>query len=193
MNIIGIDPSLNCTGWAVLSVCNDNRDKISLINNGSILTNNKETISKRLNIIHNEFLNILNLYEVNIASVGKVFVNRNPRFSISLCYPRGVLLLTLSIACCIPLFEYSASHVKKSVTGNGHAKKEQVCFMVENILGIKCYGTHDISDAIAVAICHIYSMKSILEKIMILSLFYFHSYLVVAQCFQYVVLSLIEL
>ena len=62
---------------------------------------------------------------MNIASVGKVFVNRNPRFSISLCYPRGVLLLTLSIACCIPLFEYSTSHVKNLLQEMDMLKKNK--------------------------------------------------------------------
>ncbi|QGR02105.1 crossover junction endodeoxyribonuclease RuvC [Ehrlichia ruminantium] len=163
MNIIGIDPSLNCTGWAVLSVCNDDLNKIHVVNNGAISTNSKETIGQRLYKIHNEFLNIIDSYKVNIASIEEVFINKNPKSSISLCYARGTILLTLSITN-TPLFEYSANRVKKSITGNGHAKKEQVCFMVENILGIKCCDIYDISDAMAVAICHIYSMKIITEK-----------------------------
>lgn len=61
----------------------------------------------------------------------EVFINKNPRSSISLCYARGVLLLTLNTMN-IQVFEYSSNYVKKSITGNGHAKKEQVHFMVEN-------------------------------------------------------------
>ncbi|QLK57436.1 crossover junction endodeoxyribonuclease RuvC [Ehrlichia ruminantium] len=159
MNIIGIDPSLNSTGWAILSVHDNNYNEIRLVDNGSILTSNKKTIGERLNRIYSELLNILNSYKVDTASMEEIFINKNPKSSTLLCYARGVLLLTLNVAC-IPLFEYSANRVKKSITGNGHAKKEQVCFMIENILNIKCHGTYDISDAIAVAICHIYSIKA---------------------------------
>ena len=155
MKIIGLDPGLSYTGWGVLSI-----DKgIKLIDKGIIITNSKETTSQRLKKIHTDLLNILKLHSADSASMEEVFVNKNPKSSISLCYARGTLLLTLNIIN-IPVFEYSTNHVKKSVTGNGHARKEQVHFMVEKILNIKCLGAYDISDAIAVALCHAYSKKN---------------------------------
>ena len=154
--IIGLDPGLNTTGWGVLSV--DDNNNICLLGNGTILTNSNENLSQRLHKIHIEFLNILNKYQVDSASMEEVFINKNPKSSISLCYARGILLLTLNIAN-VPVFEYAANYVKKSITGNGHAKKEQVHFMVEKILNVKCLGAYDISDAMAVALCHAYSKK----------------------------------
>ena len=153
--IIGLDPGLNSTGWGVLSIDGNN---ICLIDKGAIPTSSKENISKRLHKIHTEFLNVLNTYQIDSASMEEVFINKNPKSSILLCYARGVLLLTLNIAN-VPVSEYSTNYVKKSITGNGHAKKEQVHFMVERILNTKFSGTYDISDAIAVALCHAYSKK----------------------------------
>ncbi|AHX04569.1 crossover junction endodeoxyribonuclease RuvC [Ehrlichia japonica] len=155
MKIIGLDPGLSCTGWGVLSIDKD----IKLIDKGVIITNSKETTSQRLNKIHTDLLNILKLHSADSASMEEVFVNKNPKSSISLCYARGILLLTLNIIN-IPVFEYSTNYVKKLVTGNGHARKEQVHFMIEKILNIKCLGTYDISDAIAVGLCHAYSKKN---------------------------------
>ncbi|AUO54318.1 crossover junction endodeoxyribonuclease RuvC [Ehrlichia canis] len=155
MNVIGLDPGLNHTGWGILSIEKD----IKLVGNGVIKTNNKETPGQRLNKIHKELINILNSYQINSASMEEVFINKNPRSSISLCYARGVLLLTLNTMN-IQVFEYSSNYVKKSITGNGHAKKEQVHFMVEKILNVEFKGTYDISDAIAVALCHAYSKNN---------------------------------
>ncbi|MGN7618870.1 MAG: crossover junction endodeoxyribonuclease RuvC [Ehrlichia sp.] len=154
--IIGIDPGLNSTGWAVLSVDRDNKYLVDVVNNGSILTSSKENISKRLYKIHIEFLSVLNTYQVDSASMEEVFINKNPKSSMLLCYARCALILTLSIKG-VPLFEYSTNYVKKSITGNGHAEKEQVHFMVEKILNTKFSDLYDISDAVAVALCHVYS------------------------------------
>ena len=154
--IIGIDPGLNNTGWGIISV--DDNNNVYLVANGNISTNSKNSTSNRLKKIHTEFLNILNEYQIDSASMEEVFINKNPRSSISLCHARGALMLTLSTAN-VQVFEYSTNYVKKSITGNGHAKKEQVHFMVEKILNVKLSGTYDISDAIAVALCHAYSIK----------------------------------
>lgn len=152
---MGLDPGLNCTGWSILSVSKD----IKLIDKGTVVTNSKEDTGQRLRKIHTDVLDILRLYQVDSASMEEIFINKNPKSSISLCYARGILLLTLSTKD-IPVFEYSTNYVKKSITGNGHAKKEQVSFMIEKILNVKCSGTYDISDSIAVALCHAYSKKS---------------------------------
>jgi crossover junction endodeoxyribonuclease RuvC len=66
---------------------------------------------------------------------------------------RGGILLTLSLAS-LPVYEYSATMVKKSVVGSGHADKNQVAMMVKTLLPKSTAKQADAADALAVAICH---------------------------------------
>ncbi|WP_232295913.1 crossover junction endodeoxyribonuclease RuvC [Candidatus Neoehrlichia procyonis] len=155
--VIGLDPGLNNTGWCILSF--NNVYDISIIDSGIISTSNKNDIPDKLYKIYNSLLSITHSYEINEASIEKIFVNVNPKSSMSLCYARGISLLSLK-ASSIPVSEYSSTFVKKTITGNGHATKSQVLFMINSILKCNNLLIYDISDAIAVAICHIYYSKN---------------------------------
>lgn len=73
------------------------------------------------------------MYSPSEAAVEKVFVNKNPKSSLTLGYARGVVILSLEIEG-LTINEYDASYVKKSITRNGHAEKDQVIFMVKQIV-----------------------------------------------------------
>jgi crossover junction endodeoxyribonuclease RuvC len=86
------------------------------------------------------------------AAVEETFVNVNPGSTLKLGQARGVVMLAPARAG-LPVFEYSANLVKKSVVGAGHADKHQVAMMVGRLLpGV--VATADAADALAVAICH---------------------------------------
>ena len=68
---------------------------------------------------------------------------------------KGVVLLAASLSD-IEVFEYSPTVVKKAIVGRGRATKEQVKYMVEQLVKREIGGSFDKSDAIAVAICHLY-------------------------------------
>ncbi|MBQ4874579.1 MAG: crossover junction endodeoxyribonuclease RuvC [Rickettsiaceae bacterium H1] len=154
MKIIGIDPGLNCTGWGIIQVENN---KVRYMDSGKIKTYSKTAIDKRLYRLHQELLTVLERHKPESAAIEETFVNKNPKSSLSLCQARGALLLTLSIAGIANISLYPANHIKKAITGNGHAEKHQIIKTVEYIIKeVKGKITHDIADALAIALCHYY-------------------------------------
>jgi crossover junction endodeoxyribonuclease RuvC len=84
--------------------------------------------------------------------VEETFVNVNPGSTLKLGQARGVVMLAPARAG-LPVFEYAANLVKKSVVGAGHADKHQIAMMVGRLLpGVEARA--DAADALAVAICH---------------------------------------
>ncbi len=150
MKIIGIDPGLSCTGWGVIEKQNG---KIHYIDSGHICTNSKNNVSQRLYVLHRELTTQLQEYKADVAAIEETFINNNPKSSLSLSHARGALLLTLAISGIVNINHYSANYIKKSVTGNGHANKEQVMEMVK--LSIKKRGeiNHNSADGLAAALC----------------------------------------
>ena len=80
-------------------------------------------------------------------------MNNNPESTLKLGMARGVLLMLPSIFN-IPVFEYRPNHVKKAVTGSGHADKEQIMKMIQLLLRPQEVVTKDSADALAIALCH---------------------------------------
>ena len=83
----------------------------------------------------------------------ETFVNKNPASTLKLGVARGVVLLAPA-ELGIPVHEYSANLIKKSVVGVGHADKTQVQMMVRRLLPGCTLASPDAADALAVAICH---------------------------------------
>ncbi len=151
--IIGIDPGIRSTGWSIIT---SEKHSIKLIENGSISVKHTLSISDRLLRIFSELNKIITSFSPDEAAIEEIFINKNPKSSVTLCYARGIALLSLKAAK-LNIKEYKTNFVKKSITGNGHADKLQVMFMVKQITqstDIKC---HNSSDATAVAICHAYN------------------------------------
>lgn len=126
---------------------------------GAISTDSKLGTGERLHIIFEELKKVISLYSPNEAAVEKIFVNKNPKSSLTLGYARAIAILILRMTD-LPMNEYDANYIKKSITGNGHADKDQIIFMVKQIvknLNIKCHHT---ADALATAICHAYTRSS---------------------------------
>ncbi|NSM56701.1 crossover junction endodeoxyribonuclease RuvC [Wolbachia endosymbiont of Atemnus politus] len=157
VKIIGLDPGISKTGWAVIDL--NEKSGIEFLGSDTISTDSKLSIGERLRIIFEQLKEVVSLYSPSEAAVEKIFVNRNPKSSLTLGYARGIVILVLEITE-LTVNEYDANYVKKSITGNGHANKDQVIFMVKQIvkdLNIKC---HHAADALAIAICHAYTRGS---------------------------------
>ncbi len=148
--ILGIDPALTKTGWGIVEVHNNS---YKFIASGLILTDSKTAMADRLKHIHSDFLNVISLYKPDIASIEETFVNVNPASSLKLGHARGAIMLTLAL-CNIKLFEYSATAIKKSITGVGRAQKQQVEAMINILLPQNQASSDDEADALAAAICH---------------------------------------
>ena len=151
MNILGIDPGLGTTGYGIISSVNNN---IELVDFGTIKTSPKDNLSIRLKIIFDNISKLINTYSPSVFSIEEIFYSNNVKSSLLLGHARGVAIAAAAIEDII-IYEYSAKKIKQSLTGNGNAHKEQVKFMVTNLLKLKeAPKSNDASDALAIAICY---------------------------------------
>lgn len=162
MKILGVDPGLIKTGWGIIQVGNAN--SISYIASGTIYTDVKRPLNERLQMLHDGLSQVINLHQPNESAIEETFLNKNPMSSLKLGHARGSLILTMGLSG-LNLSEYSATKIKKTVTGVGRADKNQVGVMVKFILPKAQPKTEDEADALAVAICHSYYRNSYAKKI----------------------------
>jgi crossover junction endodeoxyribonuclease RuvC len=150
MRLIGLDPGLRATGWGVIEAAEGH---LSHIADGVIRTKATDTMAIRLVTIYDAITEVIETYRPEGAAVEETFVNRNPQSTLKLGLARGVVLLAPARAG-LPVAEYGANQVKKSVTGAGHAAKDQIKMMVGTLLPAAALESADAADALAVAICH---------------------------------------
>ena len=148
--ILGIDPGLVHTGWAVIESSGSERRYVA---SGVILPDKKETLPQRLAHIFHEVNKLCKTWAPDESAIELTFVNKNPTTTLLLGHARAAAMVAVSMHE-IPISEYEPNNVKKAVTGVGHADKSQVDAMVKILLPAAKPKTTDESDAIAVAICH---------------------------------------
>ncbi len=150
MIILGLDPGLGTTGWGVIR---KDGNRLSHIDNGEIETDPKHPLANRLVMLDEKLRAVIEHFQPAQAAVEEVFVNRNAQSTLKLGQARGVVLLGAARAR-IPVTEYAARLVKKSVVGTGKADKAQIAAMLRVLMpGLKLAG-EDAADALAVAVTH---------------------------------------
>jgi len=148
MRILGIDPGTIRCGYAII----ETYPKLHLIDAGFIKITERELQYQLAQLI--EGIDIIFKEDIDEVAIEDIFYAYNPKTVLKLAQFRGALSLRI-LQIHGNFAEYTPLQVKKSVTGNGKAKKEQVAFMVKKILGIKGeIKPLDITDAIAIAITH---------------------------------------
>lgn len=150
MKILGIDPGLQKCGWGVIS---STGNSLRFIASDLIKTDITLSLSERLAFLHQSIVDVVNLYQPDQAAVEETFVNKNPASALKLGQARGVVLAVPSLYN-IPVAEYGANKIKKSVVGTGHASKDQVGLMIRTLLPSSGVTSPDEADALAVAITH---------------------------------------
>lgn len=150
--VIGVDPSLTKTGVGIIKVSSAN--EISFVAARTIYTSSKDPIAKRLLELHDNLNQIIGEFRPDVAAIEEVFVNKNPLSSLKLGHGRGALILSLAINN-LPVYEYSATKIKKSVTGVGRADKNQIMQMMKYLIPKADFKTEDEADALAVAVCYV--------------------------------------
>lgn len=149
MRIIGIDPGLQRTGWGIIDV---DGNRLKHVAHGVIKTVTAATLAERLRTIFDELDRLIVLWKPLSAAVEETFMNNNAASALKLGQARGVAMLAPACAG-LPVSEYAANLVKKSVVGAGHADKAQVQAMIKVLLpGVEA--ASDAADALAIAICH---------------------------------------
>ena len=150
MLILGLDPSLSCTGWGIVAKAGN---RLSHVANGQVRTDPAATLPERLVTLDRELTDVILAHRPDFAAVEEVFVNKNPQSTLKLGQARGVCLLAAARAG-LPVSEYATRLVKKALVGTGAAEKAQVQAMLKVLLpGVKLAGA-DAADALAVAIAH---------------------------------------
>ncbi len=162
MVILGIDPGLSITGYGCVEL--EGKD-INLVEGGVIRTHSREKLELRLASIFNGLNRIVeNVKPENIVVEELYSHYAHPLTAVKMGYVRGIVFL-VAANYSIPVWSYSATRIKKSLTGNGKSSKEAVQKAIKLILNLKDLPyPPDVSDALAIALCHanVVSRKNIL-------------------------------
>jgi len=157
MRILGIDPGISCTGYAVLET--DLNGKMSLIELGVIRTLPSSGMAERLKAIFDGVCEVIASLEPDHFAIESVFVGKNIQSALKLGHARGAAIVAAAQAG-LSVAEFSPREVKQNITGNGNADKEQVQFMVKSILRLtQVPKPNDASDAVAIALSFIQTYK----------------------------------
>lgn len=149
MLVMGIDPSLNSTGWGIVK---KEKSQLFYIASGVISPGSSNTVFEKMLFISNSLKKILSDFIPALLALEQSFVNSNPQTSLKLGLVRGSIILT-ALQNSFNIEEIAPLLVKKMITGNGRAEKHQVAFMVSKILSgsPSIFKTHDETDALAIA------------------------------------------
>ncbi|WP_305097929.1 crossover junction endodeoxyribonuclease RuvC [Croceibacterium aestuarii] len=148
MLVLGLDPSLSCTGWGLVKV---EGSRLTHVANGQVPTDARAPMAERLHHLYAAIAAVIELHAPDRAAVEEVFLNKNPQSTLKLAQARGTVLAACGRAG-IPVSEHAARLVKKAVVGTGGAEKAQVQAMLKVLLpGAEVQGG-DAADALAVAI-----------------------------------------
>lgn len=151
--ILGIDPGSRITGYGII---NAEKSGFTHVNSGCIKTTAK-SFPERLQQIFTAVDEIVLLYKPKIAVVEQVFMHVNPSSALKLGQARGAAIVAIARHG-VAVEEYSARQIKLAAVGYGAATKQQVQFMVKNLLKLKSTPAEDEADALAGAICQ-YEMQ----------------------------------
>ncbi len=154
MRSLGIDPGTARLGWGLVD---EVQGTLHLVAYGTLTTPKEMAPAQRLLKLYQELTALVQTYQPGAGAVEELFFARNVTTALAVGQARGVVLLTLAQAA-IPIFEYKPLQVKQAVAGYGGADKRQMQEMVRLTLNLKTIPKpDDAADAIAIALCHLYS------------------------------------
>ncbi len=149
LRILGIDPGLRCTGFGLIEVVG--RHQVTYLASGVIRPPVSLSEADRLKSLYASLTELLASYQPEIAVVERVFVNVNPKSTLSLGQARGVAIAALA-ATNIEVKELTPLKIKQSIVGTGRADKAQVAHMVCRLLSLPRPPSSDAADALACAL-----------------------------------------
>jgi crossover junction endodeoxyribonuclease RuvC len=150
IRIIGIDPGLRRMGWGVIEASGT---RLSFVATGTVTSDATAALSDRLAALFAGLDAVIARWAPQEAAVEETFVNRDARATLKLGQARGIALLVPARAG-LSVAEYPPNLIKKTVTGSGHAQKEQIRAMIGYLLPKATPDSMDAADALAIAIAH---------------------------------------
>ena len=160
LRILGIDPGLQTTGYAVVEV----RPQAPKVCEAGVVRSAEgratTDMAPRLRALYDGIVEVMEQYGPGVMVVEQLYAHYNhPRTAILMGHARGVILLAAARHE-VSVVSYNATRIKKTLTGNGHASKEQVQRTIQRELGLaELPEPPDVADALAAALCHYYVQK----------------------------------
>lgn len=156
IRILGIDPGIRRMGWGLIAV---NGTRLTYLQHGTVCPPTDRALAERLNYLFDEVTGLVAELQPDEAAIEEAFMSNNANSALKLGHARAAALLPPAQAG-LPVAEYAARLVKKSVVGTGAADKSQVEAMIKILLpGAKAQA--DAADALAVAVCHAHHRKAV--------------------------------
>ncbi|MBM4068741.1 MAG: crossover junction endodeoxyribonuclease RuvC [Planctomycetes bacterium] len=157
--ILGVDPGLHITGYAVLEVAT----QAPKICEAGIIRGKEKSAAKlaqRILFLYNGIVEVIEQFRPEVVVVEQLYAHyQHPRTAILMGHARGAILLA-AVQRELPVVSYNATRIKRTVTGNGRASKQQVQRTVQRELGLaKLPEPPDVADAIAAALCHYHGVR----------------------------------
>jgi crossover junction endodeoxyribonuclease RuvC len=158
MRILGIDPGLATTGWAIVDF--EKKNLPLVIDFGVISTEKAVPHQERLEEIHKDIRQLIRKFKPDQGALELLIFNTNVKTAMNVGEARGVVILAMQQAK-LPISQFTPPQVKSSITGNGRADKKQVQENVKRLCGLdEIPKPDDAADAIAIAICCHDSLKT---------------------------------
>ena len=150
--ILGIDPGTLVMGYSIIHV---SFGRIAVLEMDVLKLSSKKDHYERLQLIHQKIVHLIAQFKPTVFAIEAPFFGKNVQSMLKLGRAQGVAIAA-AMQSGLSVHEYSPKKVKQSITGNGNADKEQVWKMLQHILPIQHMEVQylDISDALAVAVCH---------------------------------------
>ena len=157
MVILGVDPGTLITGYGIIE---SRGGQVKILACGAVNNTSHQAMPVRLKHIYETLNGIITKFRPDEFAIETAFYGKNAQSALKLGHARGVAMLA-AVEREIPTSEYSPREVKKAIVGNGTASKEQVQYMIRSLLRLKeAPRKYDITDALAVAICHMHRVGS---------------------------------
>lgn len=153
--VLGVDPGSRITGFGLVRV---HRGQLEHVSHGVIVMDTESSFAARMMELGSAFRELVEKYHPDQVAIEKIFLGKNADSVFKLGHARGVVMYE-SMRGGAEVFEYATRLVKKGVTGNGGATKEQVQAVLKALLRIPSINRLDASDALAMACHHAYEMQ----------------------------------
>jgi crossover junction endodeoxyribonuclease RuvC len=150
--VLAIDPGSVTAGYALLQ--KEGR-KIHYLESGILKFDSGVEFLHRVKDIYEQTLALSEKYQPDEIALESLIFVKSPTSLMKLAQSRGTMLAALAQRFHEKIYEYSPNLVKSTVTGHGHADKEGIQKVLLQYFGLKNFKTHDESDAVAIALCHL--------------------------------------
>jgi crossover junction endodeoxyribonuclease RuvC len=163
MRVLGIDPGLNTTGYAVVE---KQGQRLELVEAGIVRGADRGELGSRLLELHEGVTEVIAAFHPGALAIEELYSHyERPQTAILMGHARGVICLAAAQAR-IPIQSYAATQIKRLLTGSGRAPKSQVQQAILREFGLReMPEPPDVADAMAIALCHYYLARQPLSPL----------------------------